>query len=160
MKKVCLLFVVIVLFTSSISFAQLQGEVAISGGIGHTFGSELKAFGYGGGIEYWVSDGLGLSGQFHRYFRDDTPYSLIDLDFRYYLIDVGVGLYGNAGYSIMNIKGITNKSGVNLGAGMLIPISCSTAIGTEIKYTLIDILTESGNQKLGLGLNASIVFRL
>lgn len=158
MKKNILIGITVLI--SSASYAQNQGQVVLGGGLGYTLHSDLGTIGFGGSAEYWVTDIVGISGQFHKYTKDSQPYSLTELDLRYYLVDTGAGVYMSAGYTIMSSSFVDGGNGVNVGAGLIIPVSCSMGIGAEVKYTMIDVMTESVVKKMGLGLNMGIVFRL
>lgn len=149
MKKLLLIAAVVCFATAS--FAQEQGDMRVSAGMGQFF--DPSTTGFGGGFEYVFADAMSGNVSFYSY----DGGSVIAVDYRYYFMTDGTGVYANAGYTSFESEG-----GLNIGAGAVFGISDNLGIGAALKYELLKIpevtvtATSITVEEKALGLNAQV----
>ena len=113
------------------SFAQGEGDVRVSGSLLLNF--EDAKFGVNFGGEYFFSDKVSVAPSYSNLFG--TPsLSGINVDGRYYFTDSTADWYALAGFSSIS-GGRVSSSGINLGAGYVVPVQGDWSIGLQAKYT-------------------------
>ena len=154
MKK---LFMVAIILMVGISSAMAQKNV-IAAGVNVNYGTEIKNVGFGGKLQYGLTDAIRSEVAFNYYLEKDGL-GLWDASVNvHYLFDLGdkfkvyplVGLgYANCkadwsigyDYEDEDIESGSVSSGeimVNLGAGAEYPLTNKLSLGLECKYQIIN----------------------
>ncbi|MEP1033697.1 outer membrane beta-barrel protein [Ekhidna sp.] len=152
MKKFTILslFAAFVLFGFSAN-AQEQGDIRVGAGLAigtkagvDDDGSEKLGLGINVGGEYLITDVISLAPSYTFFFKSsvggvDFSLSAINVDARYYFGDSGV--YGLAGFSSVKAKAesggfsaSTTEGGLNIGAGIMYPLSDNLFANGQVKY--------------------------
>lgn len=130
MKSLLLSAVLSVLFITS-SFAQSVGDIRASGSLLLNFDDAKFGVNFGG--EYFFTNQVSVAPSYSNIFG--TPsLSGINVDGRYYFSDKTADLYALAGFSSVT-GGRVTSSGINLGAGYIVPIQGDLSLGLQLKYT-------------------------
>ncbi|MFY0654129.1 MAG: outer membrane beta-barrel protein [Cyclobacteriaceae bacterium] len=130
MKKllVSTLFVVICIASAS---AQSEGDWRASGSLVLNF--DQANFGVNFGGEYFFTDQISAAPSYSNIFGSPSA-NAFNVDGRYYFTDQNFDLYALAGFASVSVAGFSS-SGLNLGAGYVIPIQNQLSLGLQIKYT-------------------------
>ncbi|WP_436517422.1 outer membrane beta-barrel protein [Ekhidna sp. To15] len=156
MKKFTILslFAAFVLFGFSAN-AQEQGDIRVGAGLaigtkagaeanGNTVDSKL-GIGINLGAEYLVTDAISIAPSYTFFFKNsvggaDYSSSSLNIDARYYFGESGV--YGLAGFAsgTAKVEGggfslSTSEGGLNIGAGIMYPLSDNLFANGQVKYT-------------------------
>lgn len=132
MKNLFVAVILLMLCVNS-SFAQSEGDIRASGSLLLNF--EDAKFGINFGGEYFFTDKISVAPSYSNLFG--TPsLSGINVDARYYLTESTANLYVLAGFSSVT-GGQLTSSGINLGAGYVIPIQGDWAFGLQAKYSTV-----------------------
>ena len=153
MKKYYLTATLVAIFAFT-SNAQEQGDIRIGAGL--AIGTKAKAgvdatklgFGINLGAEYLFTDVISLAPSYTFFFKSnvaglEASPSAINIDARYYFGESG--LYGLAGFSYVKTKtegsffgtpisDSVKEGGLNIGAGIMYPISDNLFANGQVKY--------------------------
>lgn len=162
MKKLLLSVFALFLFAAA-SNAQEQGEIRISAGVAlgtkaaiDTDGTEKAGIGINIGGEYLITDVISVAPSYTFFFESEetiagvgtfgTKISSFNLDGRYYFMTDNVQVYALAGLSFASAEVTTssaffgtisvsdNKTGLNIGAGLNLPLADNIGINGQLKY--------------------------
>ncbi len=137
MKKFFILFVLAIVFVST-SFAQ-KGEKSIGLNLGYNTTTENT--GIGARFQYNIAEWTRIAPSFNYYFENNDHSGMeANLDLHYVFPSELKMLYSIVGLNYSNIdsNGHTDSGfGVNIGAGLQIPISRQINLGAEYKKALI-----------------------
>lgn len=156
MKKLLLTTALVAIFAFGVS-AQEQGDIRVSAGLAlgtksalDDNGSTKMGMGLNIGAEYLISDAIGIAPSYDYFFKSEvaggaisTQASSINIDGRYYFGDGK--FYGLAGISLARAKATANvggfsaeatssSTGLNIGAGAMIPMGDTMFINGQVKY--------------------------
>lgn len=130
--------------------AQEQGDIRVGAGLavgtkaGVDESGEKLGFGINVGAEYLITDAISLAPSYTFFFKSsvagtDFSLSAINIDARYYFGESGV--YGLAGFSSVKAKAeaggfsaSTSEGGLNIGAGIMYPLSDNLFANGQVKY--------------------------
>ena len=129
MKKLILSFAIL-LSVVSISPAQ-EGEFRASGSLLLNFSDAHFGVNFGG--EYFFTDQISAAPSFSNIFGSPSTTG-INIDGRYYFTEGDQQLYALAGFASISAGGFSS-SGLNLGAGYVLPIQNDLLLGLQAKYT-------------------------
>lgn len=150
MKKLLLTATLIAIFGFAAT-AQEQGDIRVGAGLalGTKAGVDADGEKMGLGInlngEYLITDVISIAPSYTMFFKNsvggaDFSLSALNIDVRYYFGESG--LYGLAGFSSLKAKaeggGFTvtdTEGGLNIGAGVMLPLSDNLFANGQIKYT-------------------------
>jgi hypothetical protein len=130
MKNLLLALMFLVLCVTS-AFAQSEGDVRASGSLLLNF--EDAKFGVNFGGEYFFTDQVSIAPSFSNLFGTSSLLG-INVDGRYYFTDSTADWYALAGITSIT-GGRVTSSGINLGAGYVVPVQGDWSIGLQMKYT-------------------------
>ncbi|OKL38438.1 hypothetical protein A3841_06900 [Pontibacter flavimaris] len=146
------------------TFAQEQGSMKLGAGLAFGTEAALDEEGSKGGLgiyvggEYFFTEKISAAPSFTYFFKSKTDFfggemsannSALDIDGRYYFASTKqVSFYGLAGLSVgfskVKVEGVdgwrdsesasNNKAGVNVGAGMVYPLTETLDLNAQIKY--------------------------
>lgn len=150
MKK-SLLTVALVAVFGFASMAQEQGDIRVGAGLAlgskaglDDNGDEQLGIGINLAAEYLIIDALSIAPSYTFFFKNevggaDFSLSSLNIDARYYFGTSGV--YGLAGFASVKAKGegggitVTDtESGLNIGAGIMLPLSDNLFFNGQAKY--------------------------
>jgi opacity protein-like surface antigen len=162
--KTFLLALVAVVLTAGTTFAQEQGSMKLGAGLAYGTEAGLDEEGSKGGLgiyvggEYFFTEKISAAPSFTYFFKSKADFygaelsgqaSTLDIDGRYYFASSEtVSFYGMAGLSVAFAKvefdgedswgasdsASDNKAGVNVGAGLVYPITETLDLNAQIKY--------------------------
>ncbi|MEQ6166712.1 MULTISPECIES: outer membrane beta-barrel protein [unclassified Ekhidna] len=130
--------------------AQEQGDIRVGAGLaigtkaGVDESGEKMGFGLNFGAEYLVTDVISIAPSYTMFFKSsvgggDYSLSALNIDARYYFGESGV--YGLAGFSSVSAKvegggfsATTSEGGLNIGAGIMYPLSDNLFANGQVKY--------------------------
>lgn len=156
MKKILLTAALVAVFGFAAT-AQEQGDIRLGAGLVlgtqtalDDDGSEALGFGINIGGEYLVTDIISVAPSYSYFFESEIAggafsvrYSSLNLDGRYYF---GDGMfYALAGLSFssvtstveilgVSVEGSDTETGLNIGGGIMYPISDSVFLNGQVKY--------------------------
>lgn len=132
MKNIFIAAILLILCANS-SFAQNEGDVRASGSLLLNF--EDAKFGVNFGGEYFFTNQVSIAPSYSNIFG--TPsLSGINVDGRYYFTESTANWYALAGFASVT-GGRLTSSGINLGAGYVVPIQGDLSIGLQAKYSTV-----------------------
>jgi len=135
------------------------------------------------GLEYFVTDRISIAPSYTLFFGTtvessdpvfnasstlDWNLSGINLDGRYYFLTEELNVYGLFGIGIVaasfesesTVQGQTevfedsdSETGINIGAGLLLPLTEMIGIGAQVKYNTVEINEDGGQLVISAGLN-------
>lgn len=131
--------------------AQEQGDIRVGAGLAlgtkaaiDESGSKL-GLGINVGGEYLITDQISIAPSYTYFFESSVTVdsgfgtfeakqqlSALNIDARYYFSDNG--LYGLAGFSNLSADGGGSEAGLNIGAGIMYPMSDSMFLNGQVKY--------------------------
>lgn len=151
MKKLLLTATLIAIFGFAAT-AQEQGDIRVGAGLAigtkagvDDDGSDKMGLGINLNGEYLITDVISIAPSYTMFFKNtvggaDFSLSALNIDVRYYFSDMG--LYGLAGFSSAKAKaeggGFTvsdTEGGLNIGAGIMLPLSDNLFANGQVKYT-------------------------
>ncbi|MEQ9289163.1 MAG: hypothetical protein RIG77_19715 [Cyclobacteriaceae bacterium] len=130
MKKVVLLSIASLLMVSTLH-AQSEGDFRASGSF--LFNFDHANFGINFGGEYFFTDQISVAPSYSNIFGSPTLTG-INVDGRYYFGNETSNWYALAGFASLSGFG-RSFSGLNLGAGYVVPIQNEWLLGLQAKYT-------------------------
>ncbi|HEY4651987.1 MAG TPA: porin family protein [Pontibacter sp.] len=162
MKKL-LLSLGLVFMAAGATMAQEQGKIRLGAGVVYgtesAIGDDGEAkggIGFTVGGEYFITDKISAAPSYTYFLKSKIDFldskmtaraSTIDLDGRYYFGNGNVAFYGLGGISIASAKveiedsefidgdsDSDSKAGINIGAGLVYPISDKMGLNAQIKY--------------------------
>lgn len=157
MKKLLLTAALVAIFGFAAS-AQEQGEIRVGAGIAagtrasvDTDNGESKlGLGINFGAEYLITDAISIAPSYTSYFKTDfgggvsSSFSELNIDARYYFGESGV--YGLVGFGSVTAKAealgfsvSSSESGINIGGGIMLPLSDNLYANGQLKYNTVKI---------------------
>lgn len=157
MKKLASLIAFGLIFAASLQLkAQDQGQIRVNGSfaLGTKSGLNDSGSSLGAGInfggDYFFLDNMSAGFSYTYFFRSSHTLGPIDIsqrissfniDGKYYFLDHPVHVYGLMGFSVLSssnyVNGTTTSNselGLNLGAGIVYPISDKFALNGQLKF--------------------------
>ncbi|MDP4680568.1 MAG: hypothetical protein NWS46_09405 [Cyclobacteriaceae bacterium] len=132
MKNLLVSVLIIFVFITSAS-AQHEGDFRASGSLLLNFDNAKFGVNFGG--EYFFTDQVSVAPSYSNLFG--TPsLSGINVDGRYYFTESTDNWYGLAGFASVT-GGRVTSSGINLGAGYVVPIQGDLSLGLQLKYSTV-----------------------
>ncbi len=147
MKKFTILslFAAFVLFGLSAN-AQEQGDIRVGAGLAYGTKAGIDASGSKGalginfGAEYLITDAISIAPSYTIFFKSEVDLGAfgtaefapkaLNIDARYYFTENG--LYGLVGFT--SIGDASTESGLNIGAGIMYPLSDNLFANGQVKY--------------------------
>ena len=145
MKKLLLTTALVAIFGFAAT-AQEQGDFRIGAGLAAgtkaAFDEEGTKLGLGinFGAEYLITDAISIAPSYTLYFKSEVDLGgfgtiesspkALNIDVRYYFGESGV--YGLAGFT--NVGDEEKESGLNIGAGIMYPLSDNFFLNGQAKY--------------------------
>ncbi len=132
--------------------AQEQGDIRVGAGLAigtkagvDDTGDSKLGLGINLGGEYLITDAISIAPSYTFFFKSsvggtDFSTSSLNIDARYYFGESGV--YGLAGFASASTKAVaagfsvsTSEGGLNIGAGIMYPLSDNLFANGQVKYT-------------------------
>lgn len=147
-------------------------------------GDQTGSPGFNIGLEYFVTDKISIAPSYTMFFKSEVDFAgagsaslsvnSINIDGRYYFLTDGLNVYGLFGVGIVGATGeseITvpflgtttvenseSTTGLNIGAGILLPVNEMIGIGAQAKYNTAEVGGDGGDAQLVINLGLNLRF--